>query len=134
MNDEWLHARERAGEEPKEIPRTVTGPPNQLLTGLPIGLPTQYTCCACCVEKLVAGQSAVVYGYRTAEDASWDIQRAYCTGCAPSVIRTPTLGVIEILAEGSLGTLSVPRDQVHRSCLVDVDLQAYSPPREGARL
>ena len=131
MNDEWLHARECPGAEPTGRPQTVAAAPDQLLTGLPVGLPTLTVYCVECKEKLTAGQTIVVYGYRAAERERWDLTRCYCEACSPSGIRTPTLGTTELLARAQLGTTSFPQSQTPQLCLTDVVLLAYSPPREG---
>ena len=133
MNDEWLSTRESPGPEPNRQPLTISGTPEQLLKGLPVGLPTLHAFCTDCNETLHAGQSIVEYGYRTADSTEWAIRQCYCEECSPLSIQTPTLGVTELLAKASLCTVSDPREQIHRLCLADVAIQTYSPPREGVR-
>jgi hypothetical protein len=129
MTDKWR--RESPEGESNEVPWTVTATPDQLLTGVTVGLPTLHAFCVECNKKLNASCSVVVYAYRTAESETWDLRRCYCPGCSPSRVRTPTLGVSELLVEAALGTVSSPHIQSHRLCLTAVEPLAYSPPREG---
>jgi hypothetical protein len=133
MSDEWLHTRERPGGDSKTMPAMVSATPAQLLTGLPVGLPTLYAYCVGCHARLTEGHCTVVYAYRAAERATWDLGRCFCDACAPDTIEAPTLGVAEVLVRAELGTVALPRTRTHRLCLTDVAVLADSPQSEGER-
>jgi hypothetical protein len=133
MTDEVLRDRECPGRSAVGIPQYVTADPTQLLTGLVIELPPNHVVCLECGSSLREGQSITVYGARRAEHPQWDLRRWYCRSCAPTTIWTPTLGVMELLARAWLGTVALPETRTHRLCLTEVELLAYSPPREGGQ-
>jgi hypothetical protein len=132
MTDEVLRDRERSGGDAVTSPGAIQADPTQVLTGWPVGLPTGLVICVSCGAQLGEGRAVTVYGYRVAERSEWDLRRCYCVDCAPQLIRSPTLGVSELLAEAWLGTLAISRDRTHHLCLTEVDCVAFSPPSEGA--
>ena len=130
--DEYLRQRERPGSQPHPEYPAVVSTPQQILTGLSVGLPTLEAYCACCDASRGEGETLVVYVYRGAEAYEWDIARVYCWDCAPVGITTPTLGTTEALVSARLGVVSSVAEQTHCLCLTAPELVAHSPPTEGS--
>ena len=121
-----------AGEEDAPGELAVVGTPEQLFSGLRVGLPSlEIRCCSCGIS-LGDGDDVSVCAYRTAESPRWHLARYRCTDCAPDEITTPTLGATEVRVRARLAVLLDTGTQPHRLCLARPVLARYSPPTAGA--
>ena len=111
--------------------RVASSTIEQILTGLILGEESGVVRCCACSNVIGATDMIVGYAARCVDAAEWDIHRVYCRDCAPATIRAPTLGVMEAIVVGRVGTRSCPTKQLYRSCLVEVALRACSPPSQG---
>jgi len=109
----------------------VIATPEAVLAGHPVGPRSNGAVCIGCGEALYETDIVFAYAYRCAEAADWIVSRLYCLECAPSRVRSPTLGVTEVLVGGRLGTITLPTARSHRLCLTELALRAFSPPTEG---
>lgn len=103
----------------------------QILTGIVVSDDSGVARCTACDDVIAATDIVFAYASRCVEKREWRIPRLYCVGCAPATIRTPTLGVAEVVVGGRLGTRSCPTARIHRSCLTEIAVRSYSPPSEG---
>ncbi|ELY63489.1 hypothetical protein C489_18796 [Natrinema versiforme JCM 10478] len=110
---------------------TVTATPEAVLAGHPVGPRANGAVCIGCGEALHETDIVFAYAYRCAEAADWVVSRLYCLECAPSRVRSPTLGVTEVVVGGRLGTIALPTARSHRLCLTELAVRAYSHPTEG---
>ncbi len=110
---------------------TVIATPEAVLTGHPVGPRLNGAVCIGCGEALHETDIVFAYAYRCADSTDWIVSRLYCLGCAPSIVQSPTLGVTEVLVGGRLGTITLPTARIHRLCLTELALRAYSPPQKG---
>lgn len=109
----------------------VIATPEQILAGHPVGPQPDAAVCIGCGTPLHETDIVFGYAYRRAESVEWTVSRLYCHGCAPATIYSPTLGTTEVLVGGRLGTISLPTSRMHRLCLTELALRAYSHPTEG---
>lgn len=114
-----------------ERPGVITTP-QQLLTGLAVGLANLRALCNGCGEAVGEGALLTVYAYRCPETPDWETSRCYCEACGPDRIETPTLGATEALVRTRLGVIALPDERAHRLCLTGVELLAVSRPTEGS--
>ncbi|MDS0475688.1 hypothetical protein [Natrinema sp. 1APR25-10V2] len=110
---------------------TVIATPEAVLTGHPVGPRSNGAVCISCGEALHETDIVFAYAYRCAEAADWIVSRLYCLECAPGRVRSPTLGVTEVLVGGRLGTITLPTARTHRQCLTELQSRAVSPPTDG---
>ncbi|ADB60131.1 hypothetical protein Htur_1241 [Haloterrigena turkmenica DSM 5511] len=110
---------------------TVIASPEAVLAGHPVGPRSNGAVCIGCGEALHETDIVFAYAYRCTDAADWVVLRLYCLGCAPARIRSPTLGVTEVLVGGRLGTITLPTARTHRQCLTELQSRAVSPPTEG---
>ena len=129
--DTPAHYWERPGLRPHPGAPGVVTTPQQMLTGLQVGLSNLRTVCTECGVESVEGERVGVYAYRTAEARDWDVARCYCSECAPERVRTPTLGAEEAIVRARLCVCSDVGTQTHWCCLTAVELVGFSPPTEG---
>ncbi len=109
----------------------VIATPEEALAGHPVGPRSNGAICIGCGETLHEADIVFAYAYRCAESAVWAVSRLYCLECAPTRIRSPTLGATEVLVGGRLGTITLPTSRTHRLCLTELALRAFSPAQEG---
>jgi len=109
----------------------VIATPEAVLAGHPVGPRTDGAVCIGCGRALHETDIVFAYAYRCADAADWIVSRLYCLECAPSRVRSPTLGVTEVLVGGRLGTITLPTARSHRLCLSELALRAFSPAQEG---
>ena len=128
-DDSCRHRSLRDGAPDGET--TVIATPEGVLAGHPVGPHTNGAVCIGCGKALHETDIVFAYAYRCAEAADWIVSRLYCLECAPSRVRSPTLGVTEVLVGGRLGTITLPTARSHRLCLTELALRAFSPPTEG---
>lgn len=110
----------------------VSATPEQILHGLSVEHEHPPTACIGCSSRLVVGDIVFAYAYLGAGYDEWEIPRLYCRSCTPSGITTPTLGVMEVLVGGRLGTVTTPTMRRHQLCLTELTVRDESPPNEGA--
>ena len=127
VNEEYDHPLNRSQSD-CNVPRQVVSTPEQVLTGLPLGLATLEVVCSCCGQRLQEGSEVQVYAYRAAEAPRWNLTRCYCPACGPGTITTPTLGTTEALVVARLAVVSLPKEQRHSLCLSVPTLSSFSPP------
>jgi len=132
MIDEFVRPWDAPWERTDTELPTVLTTPEQLLTGVSIGIPIPEAQCTDCGQTLHEGENILVYAYRAADAIEWDVVRCYCRDCRPDTISAPTLGTSELLVTAILGTVSDVRQQSHQFCLLEVAPVAASPPTEGA--
>lgn len=130
MADHSHSEEDTSCETDSELP-SIVSTPQQVLTGVQIGLPDLHASCTCCGESITEGQACTVYAYRPANGQEWYPAKCYCQGCAPDKIPTPTIGTSEVVIQSWLGVVSRPHDRSHRLCLLEVELVEFSPPTEG---
>ncbi|WP_254532789.1 hypothetical protein [Natrinema gelatinilyticum] len=128
-NDACRHRAPRDGAPDDET--TVIATPEAVLAGHPVGPRSDGAVCIGCGEALHETDIVFAYAYRPADTVDWIVSRLYCLDCAPSRVRSPTLGVTEVLVGGRLGTIALPTARSHRLCLTELALRALSPPTEG---
>jgi hypothetical protein len=119
------------GTGPEDSERAIVAPPEQLFTGLRVGLPTLTVQCCACGTALGEGDQVSVYAYRTVETPRWHLARCRCLDCAPEEIPTPTLGATEVRVRARLAVVSDTGTQQHRLCLADPTVTAHTPPSRG---
>lgn len=129
--DNRIQYWERPGLRPHPDAPGVVTTPQQVLTGLQVGLTDLRAVCTDCGGESGEGDRVGVYAYRGAEAREWTTARCYCRACAPGRVRTPTLGVAEAIVRGRLGVCSDAGTQTHWCCLTAVELVEFSPPTEG---
>ena len=110
---------------------TVIATPEEVLAGHPIGPHANGAVCSGCGEALHETDIVFAYAYRCAEAVDWIVSRLYCRECSPDRVRSPTLGVTEVLVGARLGTITLPTARSHRLCLVELALRAFSPAENG---
>lgn len=110
---------------------TVIATPEAVLAGHPVGPHANGAVCIGCGEALHEADIVFAYAYRCAEATDWIVSRLSCHGCAPSRIRSPTLGATEVLVGGRLGTIALPTARTYRLCLTELAVRTFSPPTEG---
>ncbi|NHN46487.1 hypothetical protein G9464_02575 [Halostella sp. JP-L12] len=131
MIDEYIHPWDTPWERTDTELSTVLTTPEQLLTGVSIGVPIPEAQCADCGRTLREGENVVVYAYRAADATEWDVARCYCRDCGPDGISAPTLGTSETLVGALIGTVSDVGRQTHQFCLLDIERVDASPPTDG---
>ena len=132
MMDEYVPPWNKSVELADATPRIVSTP-QQVFTGLRVGLANQTVECSQCGALRQSGQSIVCYAYRSADAPEWLLTRCYCTDCTPTEIETPTLGTSELLLEAELGVVSDVADQLHECCLQDVRVVDWQDCSVGAK-
>ncbi|QCS42025.1 hypothetical protein FEJ81_06510 [Natrinema versiforme] len=110
---------------------TVIATPEAVLAGHPVGPYANGAVFISCGEALHETDIVFAYAYRCAETTDWIVSRLYCHGCVPERVRSPTLGVTEVLVGGRLGTITLSTARSHRLCLTELAVRAFSPPTEG---
>ena len=103
----------------------------QVLTGHPVGPDPDTAFCIGCGAALHETDIVFAYAYRAADSVQWDVPRVFCHGCVPDRIRSPTLGTVEVLVGGRLGTITLPTSRSHRLCLTELAVRDDSPATEG---
>jgi hypothetical protein len=131
VNDDYVHRRDHPNPERRD-PRQVLSTPEQVLTGLPLGLATLEVLCSRCGRTLEEGAEIQVYAHRPAEAPRWSLTQCYCPDCGPGVVRRPTLGTTEVLVTAQLAVVSLPAEQRHSLCLASPALSSFSPPTRGS--
>ena len=129
--EDELRQRERPGGQYHPTHPRVFATPQQILSGLPVGISGGRPHCTGCRTAIGIGAGCRVYAYRAAEAREWDLARCYCSRCAPRRITTPTLGTTEVLVGARVGVVLAGGDPVGRCCLTGVELSRFSPPAEG---
>ena len=113
-------------------PQVVQATPAQLLEGHVVEYEATSVTCTTCKRELQERTPVTARAYRLIDAMEWVVPRVYCTECAPTALRTPTLGAVDMLLTGVLGVLA--REQTHRLCLTEIEPIAYSPPADGEPL
>ncbi len=90
--------------------------------------------CIGCYAALYETDIVFAYAYRCAESVQWNVPRLFCHGYSPATIQSPTLGTTEVLVGGRLGSTALPTSRIHRLCLTELAVRAYSRPTEGCSL
>ncbi|MFC4553617.1 MULTISPECIES: hypothetical protein [Halorussus] len=109
----------------------------QVLTGLQVGrLGPSAACCTTCGRDLHDGHPVTVYATKPADSDRWALPRVYCRreDCDREEIRSPTLGVTEVLATAFLASTQLGAAQTVRVSLSSVEIRAWSGPTEGTTL
>lgn len=104
----------------------ITAPPKQLLTGYQL----REGRCSYCKTTLEEGDPISAYAVQYVGDDAWAVPRIYCRDCQ-STITDPTLGAIELLAEGRLGCTMDAATQWSSLTLLGIKHITTSPAEEG---